>query len=128
MAIEAGNLILYVDEVNMLCTPNGMVPLRSAFWSRPENLKRDPVISYLLNYGRHHGVAMIMLSRMPSQVNRLLTQGCDEMRLFRQTEPTILKYFRDKSESAAALLPTLKTYEYVLWQDGKEPVVQGGRR
>lgn len=128
MALHAGNLVLYVDEVNMLCTPNGMVPLRSAFWNRPENQKRLPVISDLLNYGRHQGVAMVMMSRMPSQVNRLLTQGCDEMRLFRQTEPGIIAYFKAKSESAAALLPTLQTYEYVLWQDGKNPVVQGGRR
>jgi hypothetical protein len=128
MAIAAGNLVLYVDEVNMLCTPNGMVPLRSAYWSQPENQKRLPVISDLLNYGRHAGVAMVMMSRMPSQVNRLLTQGCDEMRLFRQTEPGIIAYFRAKSESASTLLPTLKDYEYVLWQDGKEPVIAGGRR
>jgi hypothetical protein len=128
MAIAAGNLVLYVDEVNMLCTPNGMVPLRSAFWSRPENQKRLPVISDLLNYGRHAGVAMVMLSRMPSQVNRLLTQGCDEMRIFRQTEPGILAYFRAKSESAAALIPTCGDFQYVLWQDGKEPIITGGRR
>jgi hypothetical protein len=128
MALHAGNLILYVDEVNMLCTPNGFVPLRSAFWSRPENLKRQPVIVELLNYGRHQGVAMVMMSRMPSQVNRLLTNGCDEMRLFRQTEPGVVGYFRMKSETAAAMLPGLKDYEFVLWQDGKEPITQGGRR
>jgi hypothetical protein len=128
MALAAGNLILYVDEVNMLCTPNSLMPLRSAYWSRIENKKRTPVMSELLNYGRHQGIAMVMLSRMPSQVNRLLTQGCDEMRVFRQTEPNVLSYFADKSAAMSAMLPGLGDYQYVLWQDGKTPVVSGGRK
>jgi hypothetical protein len=128
MAIAAGNLVLYVDEINMLCTPHALIPLRSAYWARPENQKRQSALDELLNYGRHSGVAMVMISRMPSQVNRLLTQGCDEMRVFRQTEPNVLKYFAAKSETTAALLPGLRDYEFVLWQDGKEPIVTGGRK
>jgi hypothetical protein len=128
MALAAGNLVLYVDEINMLCTPHALIPLRSAYWARPENQKRQSALDELLNYGRHSGVAMVMISRMPSQVNRLLTQGCDEMRIFRQTEPNVLKYFAAKSETTAAMLPGLRDYEFVLWQDGKEPVVAGGRK
>ena len=128
MAIQAKNLILYIDEVNMLCTPNGLIPLRSAYWSQPDHKHKEPVISKLLNYGRHQGIAMVMTSRMPAQVNRLLTDGCSEMRLFRSTEGLVLAYFRQKSEAASNMLPGLRDYEFVLWQDGKEPIKQGGRR
>ncbi len=129
MARRAENLILYIDEVDQLCSPNGMMAQRSPYWNRPENKHRRPAFADMLDSGRHAGIALVMISRMPAQVNRKVTANCQEMRVFRQSEPNVLSYFQDKAgKSMSDMLPKLGDYEYVLWQDGKRPIVAGGRR
>lgn len=128
MVCAVKDVVFVVDEVDMLCSSASLRPMYSRYWSLPENKHRMPALQHLLNRGRHDGVAMVMMSRVPAQVNRLLTGMCDEMRIFRQSEPSVVDYFAAKSESAARLIPTLKQWQYVLWQEGKTPVVAGGKR
>lgn len=129
IVLAAKDLIFYVDEVDMFCSANGMMAQRSAFWNRPENKQRRPSFSDLLDRGRHDGIALVAISRLPAQVHRKLTGNVQEMRIFRQSEPNVLRYFADKAgQSMAQMLPQLGDYEYVLWQDGREPVIAGGRR
>lgn len=126
---RAGNLIFYVDEVDQFCSANGMMAQRSPYWNRPENKHRRPAFADILDSGRHAGLALVTISRVPAQVNRKVTANAQEMRIFRQSEPNVLSYFADKGgKSLADMLPTLGDYEYVLWQDGKVPAVAGGRR
>src|SRR5665213_2653137 len=118
MVRAAENLIFYVDEVDQQCSANGMMAQRSAFWNRPENKHRRPSFSDILDSGRHFGIALVAISRLPAQVNRKLTANCQEMRIFRQSEPNVLQYFQDKiGKHATDMMVNLRDREYVLWQD-----------
>lgn len=127
LALEAKDLILYVDEIDMLCSPNALMPVRSSFWTKPENKHRTPVLSELVNFGRHQGVAMVFITRVPAQIHRKITANCDEMRVFRFSEPNVLSYFGSMNGHLPAMLPTLPAYSYALWQQGKDPIQTGGR-
>ncbi|MBS1815747.1 MAG: ATP-binding protein [Acidobacteria bacterium] len=128
LVLAAKNLVLYVDEVDMLCSPSALKAKNSSYWSRPENQQRMPVLEEILNRGRHSGIAGIFISRVPAQVHGLIRSQASEMRIFRSTEGNVLSYFRQRDEALAQLLPTLGDFEYALWQDGKTPVRAGGRR
>jgi len=125
MVQYAKNLIFYIDEVDKFCSPGAMKGLYSAYWSRQENKHRLPPFSDLLD----SGVALVMMSRMPSQVNIKVRNNCNEMRVFRIHESGVLDYFAAKIGSdAAEAISRLGDYEYVLWQDGKKFSIGGGRR
>lgn len=129
MVAAVKNVVFLIDEVDLFCSPNGMMGQRSAFWQRPENKTRRPMFAEMLDRGRHLGIALVMLSRFPAQVHRKVTTNCQEMRLFRQDEPNVIAYYSDKlGGQHAARIPQLGDYEYLLWQDGRTPIVAGGRR
>ena len=71
---------------------------------------------------------MVLITRVPAQIHRRVTANCDEMRVFRFSEPNVLTYFGQMNGHLPSMLPTLPQYGFALWQQGKEPVVTGGRR
>lgn len=82
----------------------------------------------LVNYGRHHRVALLGTSRRPAQVPRGFTSECFDMRVFRVTEPNSLDYFKEYSVDLLKAR-ALEKYQYLYWQDGCESVeLRGGRR
>ena len=128
LVLAAGNIVFYVDEIDTQCSPSSLMPKRSAFWSRPENQYRTSALEEILNRGRHKGVAGVFMSRFPTQVNTTVRSQAQEMRVFRSDDPNYVKWFRDKDARIAVLLGQLHDYEYVLAQDGRTPVIAGGRR
>lgn len=80
-----------------------------------------PQFYELLNYGRHHQIAMIGTARRPAQVSKEYTYGLSEVCAFTFTEPGDLKYFESKCGAEATKnLPSLDKYAYIRWQqDGR---------
>jgi hypothetical protein len=126
---RAENMIFYVDEVDQFCTPTTMKPQGSTYWNHADRKGKRSEFDEMFDSGRHFGIAVVSLSRFPAQVARKITANSQEMRLFRQSEPTVIGYYADKiGRVQAECLPMLEDYTYLLWQDGREPVVAGGRR
>lgn len=128
MAMAAQNIVLYVDEIDLLCSPAGYQAPNSLFWSKDENKFRPRMLKEILNRGRHKGIAMVSMSRFPTQVHPAIRSQAREMRVFRSDDPNYVGHFASKDGRFATMLPALGDFEYVLWQDGREPVIAGGRR
>lgn len=73
----------------------------------------------LLNYGRHHEVALIGTARRSVNVAKDFTFNLSEICAFRFSEPVELRYFENKcGPEMATVIPSLSKYEYARWIEG----------
>jgi hypothetical protein len=108
-----GAFVYAVDEVDSFMQPNFM----------------PPEMYEVVNYGRHHDVAMIATARNSAQVARQYTSMLTEICVFCMTEPIYLKYFESTcGPETAAKIPTLAQHNYVRWMSTGENTVGKGWR
>ncbi len=82
----------------------------------PEGLQK------LINYGRHHAINILALSRRAHKVPRDLTANADVIITFNQQEPRDVKYLTDYmgevGEKVRTLQRTDQGSEFLEWQNG----------
>lgn len=71
------DVLFFVDEVSMTCDT----------WNIPEGF------DYILRFGRHNRIALMMTAQRPVDVNRDVTAQCNHLFIFQQHEPNDIKYF-----------------------------------
>lgn len=103
VAKSCGNMTLIIEEVDNYANTSRM----------PEKLR------YLLKRGRHHGVSMIFVSRRPAEINRMITSQSQRFIIFKTFEPNDVRYLSGIIGADSRLLPNLKTFEYLVWYEGK---------
>jgi len=93
------------DEIDKCCSPTYI----------PEGLNE------ICQYGRHHGVNLMVAARRPGMVNRNLTSQADHIICFNIREPRDLKYIQDYAgPEIAEKLPTLEVLEFVRYPEGEK--------
>lgn len=108
-----GSMVYGVDEIDTFMQPNYM----------------PPEMYELVNYGRHHDVAMIGCARNCAQVARQYTSMLTEIDVFCMTEPIYLKYIEAAcGGDAAAKIPSLGQYQFMRWVSGEGSTVAKGWR
>lgn len=74
----------------------------------------------IVHNGRHKGLTTIAVSRAPALVPKKLTRNVQRIAVFDTNEPYDVEYLAKKIGSAnAALIPTLKEYQYLEWISGQ---------
>lgn len=112
-----GSMIFAVDELDMHC---------GAQWG---DRRMDPGFYDLVNYGRHYRVSLVATARRPTSVARGFTSQCVQMRLFGMREQADVRYFQEFiGQSNATRVTSLEKFQYLLWFDGEEARLCGGRK
>lgn len=108
-AINKLNDILFVvDELDYFCSAN-YIP--NAF-------------SEIIKRGRHQNLNVIIATRRPHEIPRLVTSQLTEFITFRHIEPRDLTYIKDAIGIEPENIQTLKDFEYLKW---KENSIEKGR-
>lgn len=109
LAYSAGNLILCIDEIGMLCK-GGQFAV--------DCKGQDPILESIVHYGRHRNVQVVATTQLPTDVALRYRSLCCDIRMFKVDEPTHLSYLAEKiGWNTANQLPTLENFEYVVWLD-----------
>lgn len=77
---SGGKLVLAIDEVSTLC--KGKTP--------------HPHLAWILDYGRHYGIAVVWTARRPQQVAMLCTSQADRFEVFRTTQGRDVKELAER--------------------------------
>jgi len=97
---SAGNLMLCVEEVPMLCTASYL----------------PPEFDGLVRLGRHRHISMLWTAQRAAEVARRLTAATDWFVLFRSTEPRDLEAIADRcGEETADHVQQLGEHEYIVF-------------
>jgi len=107
-AYAVGNMLLLVEEADFYIKAG----------SAPQ------CFSLLVRYGRHRGVEMICISRRPPDLWRNLTANSDQLYCFRSHEPRDIKYLSAYMGKAAEMLPHLKPFHYLQYDNG---IIKNGK-
>lgn len=99
VASAARDCTLLVDEVSMYTT---------ASWS-PEGFEE------LIQYGRHHRVRMVCVSRRPTEVPKDLTGNAARIYVFLSHEPRDVTYFRQFIGPDAEKILSLPPFTPLVW-------------
>jgi len=92
LAYSLGNVLFVIDEADWWCSPHDIVP----------------EYGHLIKYGRHPRVQVASISRMPAEVNRLVTSQAAALFCFLMVEPVHLEYIGQYAgKQFAAALPAL---------------------
>jgi hypothetical protein len=71
-------------------------------------------MNYMVQYGRHANVDLIVITRRPQNLNRNLTALADKMYLFRITEPRDLTYFKQTfDQETVERIQSLPQFNYL---------------
>lgn len=105
------NCYFVIDEIDMYTSSNKC----------PVEFKN------LVMRGRHRGISMICTTRRHTETSRHLTAQADIIISFRQQEPNDIKYLSQFfGAEKADLLPSLKPYHYIKYENGtvtmEEPI------
>jgi len=75
----------------------------------------------IIQRGRHKHIRLIGITQRPYGIHRLLTSQAKEIFIFNTNEPRDREFLRILlGQEIDSKLDTLKPFEYVHWQDGKE--------
>jgi len=100
-----GNCCFLVEEIDCYCSSHRISDQFAAIIQR----------------GRHKNITLIGVTQRPYGVNLLLTSQAKEIYVFNTNEPRDREYLRTLlGQEIEPKLDSLKEYEYVYWQDGKE--------
>lgn len=102
LAEAVENICLIIEEVDTYATTQAM----------PFELKK------LLKLGRHFGVSMVMISRRPAEINRLITSQAQRFVCFRTIEPNDIRYLISIIGESAKELPAIPMLHYLDWRHG----------
>ena len=105
LVYAVGNVCFVVEEIDTFCT---------AFQISEQ-------FAHVVQRGRHRNITLIGITQRPYGIHRLLTSQAKELYIFNTNEPRDREYLRTLlGQEIEAKLDSLKQYEYVYWQDGKE--------
>jgi len=100
-----GDTCFVLEEVTAYCSPYQI----------------SEQLAHIIQRGRHKNIELIATTQRPYGLHRLLTSQAKEIYVFNTNEP------RDRQYLSALLgseietkLDSLKQYEYIKWEDGKE--------
>lgn len=117
ICFEVKNYTLVIEEVDLVSSAGNM----------PEGLKK------IINYGRHHAINLLALSRRAHMVPRDLTANADSIVTFNQQEPRDIRYLADyfggtvtrktgEALDAESVIQSLKRVEnfseFLEWENG----------
>jgi len=115
VAYAAGNLLLCIDELGLLCE-NGQF--------KHEVKNDDPILEKIVHFGRHRGIRIMSTSQLPTDIALRYRSLCSEFRMFKITEPEHMKYLAARIGKAnAAKLPHLEKYWFMVWKDDGSTVI-----
>lgn len=77
VCVQLGNMILFIDELDMEVTLHTL----------PDEL------NYLIQYGRHHNMDVVGVSRSPAVIPKQVTSNATERHIYRVREANHLQYF-----------------------------------
>jgi hypothetical protein len=79
----------------------------------------DSALKWLLQYGRHNRISLMLVARRPSELNRMCTSQADVIVTFRLPEPADRDYVRDVSgdEALADRVQRLEMHEFEIIRD-----------
>jgi hypothetical protein len=93
-----GNITFIVDEIDFYCSPVNI----------PDNLMK------LIRYGRHNGISIIVVSRRPADIPRLLTSQANIIISFKHHEPRDIAYLSEFiPKEYIDKLPSLQDGEFI---------------
>jgi hypothetical protein len=124
LCLKAGRLIVVVDEIDMICSPGSSKNAKSEYWKKTN---RMAALEQIVQYGRHHEIALVGIARAPQDVWRRLTGQSLRMLVFRMNERLELDALASRLGSHVNELPTLEEFQYLDWTDGGNVSKQGGR-
>jgi len=96
------NSYFVIDEIDMYTSAN----------------KCPPVFKNLVMRGRHRAISIICTTRRHTETSRHLTAQADIIISFQQQEPNDIRYLSQFFGEKAGLLPTLKPYHYIKYENG----------
>ncbi len=105
-----GNITFVCEEIDLACTPYEI----------------SDSLAYVIQRGRHKNITLIGITQRPYGIHRLLTSQAKEIYIFSTNEPRDREYLRTLlGQEIEAKLDSLKQYQYVKWQDGKQDLEVG---
>jgi len=100
-----GNVCFLVEEIDCYCSAYQISESFAAIVQR----------------GRHKNITLIGITQRPYGIHRLLTSQAKEIYVFNTNEPRDREYLRALlGQEIEVKLDSLKQYEFVKWQDGKD--------
>ncbi|MFZ2146957.1 MAG: AAA family ATPase [Sedimentisphaerales bacterium] len=105
-----GNCCFLVEEIDCYCT----------------SYQISDTFAAIVQRGRHKNITLIGITQRPYGIHRLLTSQAKEIYIFNTNEPRDREYLRTLlGQEIEQKLDSLKQYEYINWQDGKEKLEIG---
>lgn len=105
LVYSLGNVCFLVEEIDCYCS----------------SYQISDSFAAIVQRGRHKNITLIGITQRPYGIHRLLTSQAKEIYVFNTNEPRDREYLRALlGQEIEAKLDSLKQYEYVKWQDGKE--------
>lgn len=104
------NIVLYVEEVEDLAPNNAITP----------NFRK------YIRRGRKLGLGCIMVSQLPSKVDKLCISQADHVIVFRMFEPNHIEYIAEcagLSRRQVKPIYHMEDYQFFYYSPGKEPVI-----
>lgn len=116
IAAVFGWMIVALDEVNKFC---------GARWG---DMRMPPELTYLVDYGRHARVSMLVTARRPQSVAAAIKAECS-WRIFRMKDGKALDAISDEvGEEHVSRIRQLPKYYYLRFRLDEEPQLLGGPR
>jgi len=75
--------------------------------------------SEIIKRGRHQGIGLMVATRRPHEIPRLVTSQVTEFIAFRHLEPRDINYIREICSIEEDDVKSLKNYEYIRWIEGR---------
>ena len=105
-----GDCCFLIEEVDCYCSP----------YQISDNF------AAIIQRGRHKNIKLIAITQRPFGIHRLLTSQAKEIYVFNTNEPRDREYLRILlGQGIDSKLDSLKQFEYVYWQDGKDDLEIG---
>lgn len=105
LVYSLGDCSFLCEEIDCVCSTN----------------KISDNFAAIIQRGRHKNITLIGITQRPFGINRLLTSQAKEIYVFNSNEPRDREYLRILlGQDIDSKLDSLKQFEYVYWQDGKE--------
>jgi hypothetical protein len=124
LCVAAGNCIIMVDEIDMICGPGSPKDAHSSYWKKAQ---KGPALEHIVHYGRHSHLALVAVARAPQDVWLRVRSNSLRFLVFRMDERREMDALSGRLGPEVERLPALGEYQYLDWQ-GKDKVSVGGGR
>lgn len=99
---KLNDIMFVVDELDYFCSAN-YIPKE---------------FSEIIKRGRHQNLNILIATRRPHEIPRLVTSQLTDFITFRQIEPRDLNYIKDAVGIDAEEIQNLKDFHYLKWSNG----------